>query len=257
MRSLMRVAAAVTLVLGTANAASAAKIVIANDEWQTTNVGFANAGAGAATFVLNVADFFTGGAAGNFLVVSDNFSLDLDQATNFASTLTGSGHTLTDSEDIAGFAFDLATLQAYDGVFLALPPTVDQDVLTSYVNAGGNVYINAGTGAGGAAVEAAAWNTFLNAFGLNYASSYNGISGVIPLASSHPVLDGVASLYQNNGNSISLVGGNPNAQIIASQNGQGLYAVYDATEIPEPATLSLLGIALAGAALRRRSRANR
>jgi hypothetical protein len=257
MRSLMRAFAAATLVLGTATVASADKIVLTNDEWTTTNVGFANAPAGAATFVLNVADFFTGGGAGNFLVVSENFSLDLDQATSFAGALTGAGHTLVDSEDVAGFSFDLPTLQSYDGVFFALPPEIDQNVLISYVNAGGNVYISGGTGIGGAAAEAADWNTFLNAFGLQFASTYNGIQGNVPIASAHPVLSGVGALYQNNGNSISLVGGNPNAQILASQQGQGLYAVYDATEIPEPATVTLLGVALAGAALRRRSRSAR
>jgi hypothetical protein len=144
MRSLMRAFAAATLVLGTATVASADKIVLTNDEWTTTNVGFANAPAGAATFVLNVADFFTGGGAGNFLVVSENFSLDLDQATSFAGALTGAGHTLVDSEDVAGFSFDLPTLQSYDGVFFALPPEIDQNVLISYVNAGGNVYISGG-----------------------------------------------------------------------------------------------------------------
>lgn len=255
MRSVLRTGVAVcALVLGGAHVASADKIVLANDEWQTSNQGFGLAPVGAASFVLNVAEFFTGGGAGSFLVVSDNFSLDLDAATTFASTLTGAGHTLVDSEDVAGFTFDLPTLQNYDGVFLALPPAVNQNVLIDYVNGGGNVYVNGGTGIGGAASEAAAWNTFLNAFGLNFAATYNGIGGVIPIVSSHAVMDGVPSLYQNNGNTITLVGGNPNAQIIASSQGQGLYAVYDGTAIPEPASLTLLGVGLLAAAVRRRSR---
>ena len=137
---------------------------------------------------------------------------------------------------------------------MALPPAVNQNVLIDYVNGGGNVYVNGGTGIGGAASEAAAWNTFLNAFGLNFAATYNGIGGVIPIVSSHAVMDGVPSLYQNNGNTITLVGGNPNAQIIASSQGQGLYAVYDGTAIPEPASLTLLGVGLLAAAVRRRSR---
>ena len=171
------------------------------------------------------------------------------------AALRDAGHTLVDSEDVAGFAFDLPTLQNYDGVFFALPPSIDQNVLINYVNAGGNVYINGGTGIGGAPSEAADWNTFLNAFGLNFAAAYNGIQGVIPIASGHPVMAGVPSLYQNNGNTITLVGGNPNAQIIAtSAQGQGLYAVYDATAIPEPGILALFGIGVLAAAARRRTR---
>jgi hypothetical protein len=235
--------------------AYADKIVLANDEWQTTNVGFSQTPAGSASFALNVANFFTGGGAGDFLVVSSNFSLT---GSSFATTLTGAGHTLVNSSSIAGFTFDVATLSAYDGVFLALPPTVDQSVLTNYVNGGGNVYINAGTGVGGAAFEAAAWNTFLNAFGLNLASTYNGIGGNIPISSAHPVLAGVSSLYQNNGNSINLVGGNPNAQIIqSSTSGAGLYAVYDnsVVSVPEPSSALFVTSALAGVlTLRRRAR---
>jgi hypothetical protein len=138
---------------------------------------------------------------------------------------------------------------------LALPPTVDQTVLINYVNAGGNVYLSGGTGVGGPVAEAAAWNTFLNAFGLSYAQAYNGISGSVPIASAHQVLSGVATLYQNNGNTISLFGANPNAQIIASSQGQGLYAVYEKRAVPEPSSLLLVGAALAGLARHRAKRA--
>jgi hypothetical protein len=225
--------------------AYADKIVLANDEWQTSDFGFSQTPAGSAAFALNVANFFTGGSAGSFLIVSDNFSLS---GGSFASTLTGAGHALADSSSIAGFTFDVATLSAYDGVFFALPPVVDQLVLTDYVNNGGNVYINGGTGVGGSVAEAAAWNTFLNTFGLNFASTYNGIGGNVPIGSAHPVLAGISSLYQNNGNSINLVGGNPNAQIIQSTGGQGLYAVYDKSvvSVPEPSSALLFTSAVAG-----------
>ena len=243
------------LLLGCVNSAFADKIVLANDEWQTANAGFSNTPAGSEQFALNVAKFFTGDS-GTFLIVSDNFSLDEDEATSLRAIMTGAGYGWVDSENLPGFTLDLATLLSYDGVFFALPPSVSQTVLVDYVNAGGNVYINGGTGIGGSVSEAAAWNTFLNTFGLNFSSTYNGIGGNVAIASSSPVLAGVSALYQNNGNSISLVGGNPYAEIIAtSSGGQGLYAVYDRpVAVAEPSSLLLLAVGI-GALVPKRRRA--
>ena len=69
---------------------------------------------------------------------------------------------------------------------------------------------------------------------------------IVPIQNSfgHPVLNGVASLFQDNGNSISYHGSNPEAKIIESLGNQGLYAVYEGT--PEPGTLALLGGGLVG-----------
>ena len=91
MRPMLRVVLTVAVVLlAGAHAAFAGRIVVANDEWQTSNTGFANTNAGSTAFTLNVASFFTGGGAGSFLVVSDNFSLDTDNATFFADI----GHSM-------------------------------------------------------------------------------------------------------------------------------------------------------------------
>lgn len=258
MRSLRRILMLAACVGAWAQPAFAGRIVVANDEWTLSNTGFSNTFFGSLTFAQNVGAFFAGGGAGSFLVVSENFGLDNDAATSLALFMTGAGHAWADSDDISGFTLDLATLQNYDGVFFALPPAVDQSVLTNYVNAGGNVFIAGGTGVtGDAATEAAAWNTFLNTFGLNFASSFNNINGNISISSTHAVMAGVSTLFQANGNSISLFGANPNAQIIASAGGQGLYAVYDdVAPVPEPASLILLTTGAAGllAGRRRRTR---
>ena len=100
------------------------------------------------------------------------------------------------------------------------------------------MYLAGGTAVGGAATEAAAWNPFLNAFGMSFASSYNGIGGNIDVTSAtHPIFDGVNVLYQASGNSISGAG------IQVSLNGQGLYAV---APIPIPAAVWLFGSGLIG-----------
>lgn len=147
---------------------------------------------------------------------------------------------------------------AYDGIFLAryasdLPSAIAAPVLTDYVNAGGNVYIAAGTGIGGSAGEAEYWNAFLNNFGLGLVgTTYNGISGSIAISSPHAIFAGVDHLYQNNGNDVvDIDGADPKNQVLVSQGGHGLYAVYD--PVPEPASAVALSAGVVGL-LRRRSR---
>jgi hypothetical protein len=175
--------------------------------------------------------------------------------------MTGAGHTYTTG---FGPTFDLPTLLSYDGIFLAgQGAALDTSVLIAYVNAGGNVYLAGGTGNfGGAAGEAAFWNPFLNAFGLGFGSPYNGVFGVVPISSSHPIFNGpggaVTGLYENNGNdSLDISVADPRGQVLISAGGHDLYAVFDSAAIPEPSTLLLLGGGLLGLlswTTRRRSR---
>ncbi len=201
-------------------------ILVNHDEWTLSDTGFSSA-PDAGTFALNIASLFADGGTGNFLVYSNNFGLT---QSNLQSTMTGAGHTWTISTAVP---FTEATLSGYDGVFVG-GYGADNAVLTGYVNAGGNVYLVGGTATmGGSAAEAAAWNDFLNAFGLQYDSAYNGVSGNLAISSGHPVFSGVSTLYHNNGNSVSdLAPADPRNSVLISLNDQGLYAIWQATGTP-------------------------
>ena len=194
------------------------KIFVNNDEWSLTDYGFSQAPA-TPQYVANVCDWFTGGGHGKFLAYSTNFGL---AGAVLAQQMADLGHEWTVSTSLP---FTLETLQQYDAVFLA-GDAVDQQVLIDYIHGGGNVYVAAGTGWGGAAVEAANWNTFLGAFGLAYLPAYNGIGGVFPTVSTHPVFAGVPALYSNNGNTVvQTTPVNPDTEIIFAP---GLFGIYDA-----------------------------
>lgn len=239
--SAMIAASALALSAGGARAA----IVVNNDEWTLSSTGYTQS-PDADAFARNVASFFTGGGPGDFLAYSSSFALS---GAQLASSMAADGHNWTVS---TAQPFNLATFQQYDGVFLAgaagYPTPAEALDLIAYVAGGGNLYIGAGTGEGGAAAEANAWNQVLNAFGLSLTSPYNGVAGNIAIASPHPLFAGVSSLYQNNGNSIvDLEPANPANEVLVSQGSAGLYAVW----VPEPASALLLA-AVVPLILRRR-----
>ncbi|MCE9595688.1 MAG: hypothetical protein K8S98_15980 [Planctomycetes bacterium] len=191
------------------------RIVLVHDDWTTSNAGFAQAPT-TAQFALNVADWFSPGVHGNFLVYSQSFAL-VD--TKLAQTMTGAGHTWTVS---VATPFSLALAQQYDAVFLGGFP-VNTAVLTQYVQGGGDVYLFGGTGSD------SVWNPFLANFGFKF-DPLNNVSGLLSITSPHPLFSGVTSLYQVNGSTIvDLEPANGKNQLLVSQGGVGLFAVYDGT----------------------------
>lgn len=202
------------------------KIVVNNDEWAVSDTGFENA-PDAEIFAQNIANWFTGGRPGKFHVYSTNFSLT---QTKLKDAMTRAGHTWTVDFNKE---FDLETLLNFDGIFVGGDPK-DNHLLIDYVKAGGNVYLVGGTRIGGtqadAEIEADSWNTFLNAFGFQFARQYNWIGGNQEINHPHPIFAGVKSLYQYNGNSIIQLDPNSkDSQILISHSSNGLFAVFDPT----------------------------
>jgi len=201
------------------------KIIINADEWTLSDAGYQQA-PDTDKFVQNIANWFTGGKPGKFHGLSTNFGLTQGSiARSFAS----GGHTWTTGVNIP---LTLESLRNYDGIFLG-GDKVDSQLLIDYVNAGGNVYVMAGTGWGGAVVEANNWNPFLTAFGLKFAGQYNNITGKLSISDKHPIFAGVQALYTCNGNSITdLEADNPTNQIVLRYgDDQGLIAIYEGKPI--------------------------
>ena len=158
------------------------KIVINSDEWILSNTGFKNSQE-TSTFILNLIKYFVGEKKGcKFHAISTNFGLT---ESSLEASIVGAGHTWT-----KGITIDLSTLSKYDAIFVA-GDVVDNRVLIQYVKNGGNVYLAAGTGWGGAESEANRWNTFLGEFDLKFSGVYNGISGNISPSQSHPLFVGM------------------------------------------------------------------
>lgn len=234
-----------------AQAASAGRLLMNNDEWTLSNLGFASAPASTTAFAQNLASYMNiDGGPCNLLVYSNNFGLT---GSSLKSALNGAGCSVSYSTD----AFNLGTLSAFDGVLLgSYPHSYSAATLTAYLNGGHSVYIAAGTGTPN---EGSIWDAFTDPLGLDFGSSYNGIEGLIAISSDDPLFAGVTELYFNNGNSVSALNGG--GKIIVQRGNDGLFGIYGdrptigangVLGVPEPTTAALMGVGLAALGLRRR-----
>jgi hypothetical protein len=238
--------AAIAVVLGafTAAESDAATIFVSHDEWTLSDKGFSEAPAGAAAFVNNlVAEM-----GPKIHAYSTNLGFT---GSALATEMTSAGATFTTGT--FGFDFSLVNVSAYDALFLGgfFLSTAEVDALSAYVAGGGNVYIAGGTGVGGAAAEAAAWNSFLEPYGVQMGSPYNLVTGNRPV-SGDALFDGVSELFQDNGSPLF-------GPSVFCCGDLGLYAVYrtDDNGGPDPIPLPAAGWLLLGgvtglAAVRRR-----
>lgn len=228
--------AAITIISAAPLAAEAGTVVVSNDEWELSNTGFSNA-SNTGQFVANLVSEF----GPKIHAYSNNFGFT---ETSLATAMSTAGATYTTG---TGISFNLPTLSSYDAIFLGGNYLTAAQITTleQYVANGGNVYLAGGTGPGGAAAEAAAWNPFLTTLGLSFASTYNGIGGNIAV-SGDPIFAGVSALYQNNGQTISGTG------VVCCTAQNGLYAVVRTETpptVPEPSTLLLFTSWLIGIAI--------
>ena len=192
-------------------------VIVANDEWTLSNTGFTQAGDSAVTYVENIIALM--GGAGDYIAVTNNFGLN---ETSLKNAVEGTGSTWT----VMNTAPSLEELQTYDGVFAGGNPSgLTTSLLRAYVDAGGCLYIMAGTGGGG---EVPLFNGVMHLNGLSIEPNTNGIIGLIDVSSAtHPLLDGVDQLYQNNGRSVVDLADGDDAEVVFTLDEDGLYGVIE------------------------------
>lgn len=220
-------------------------------------------------FAVNVAQWLTQGRGNRLLMIEPrvapewhNYRMDVRTALIDAGFVT----TYTTRTD-----WTSAELASYDAIFTGTVHGTPEsffnpDVLASFVESGGGVYLFAGYGPS-VLQEAQILNSFVARYGLAFdtnpapgVAGGNSVRGV-PIESPHPIFAGVDTLHSRNGTFITDLETNPNAQLLVStvaltpdlvptETFGGVYGVI--SNIPSPGAIVLAGLGLLMVAGRRR-----
>jgi hypothetical protein len=238
--------------------AQAGTLVASGDEWTLSNYAYDGAyAAGTSAFVQDLTTTFGGS---NYLLLTGNVNVPVAQLSDLTAQLAGLGKTVSTSA-----TFNLGIASAYDAVFhfgqgFSAGQFADLD---AYLSAGGDAYVSLGSGYyGNAAGEAAAWNPFLDDYGLVAGATWFTAPGFVnaTITQGPP---GATNLIWGYGQSIDVIpastgqsylrgsfaGGPTNIGLVGSSQVLG----QPVGGVPEPGTwaLLILGFGGVGAVLRR------
>ncbi len=253
------VCAGVLLLSAATTLASAAGRVVVGHDANTLSTSLA--GPTEAHLAVNIANWLIASQPGPItvpsilLVQSSTVDARHDISSSVAQALSTAGYSVTTT---SAHNQTFAELSQFNAVFTsfdfdhnyAFQNTSD---LTTYVQQGGGVYVWAGMGLV-TNTEVATLNPFLANVGLRFDTNLgqglgggNGIYGHT-VQSTHPIFAGITDGWlrsQNGGTSIMTTGEHPNAQVIETHSGIGIFAVSEGV-IPTPGTALL---AITGAAM--------
>lgn len=139
-------------------------IVVSSDEWLFSNGNTGITCCQDTLFAMNIARFLV--PLGGTILIQDRNGFGLGD-TGLKAALSGMGaHVIEYNACNNPFLIGFGPIDAIFVNGLPCSP-LNVSALISYVEGGGHVFLEVGTGCcGGAAGEAAAWNPFLNPFGL-------------------------------------------------------------------------------------------
>lgn len=234
---------------------SQGRIVVGHD---ANTLSTSLAGANELILARNIAGWVGQGGTRLLMIEATASHPRHDYAPLIETGLADAGYAVTVTSQTN---WTLAQLQNFDAIFLgaqfdgsyALPSDV---ILDQYVQQGGGLYLFSGMGPD-AIAEGSALNAFVSKYGLAFdvnpgpgLGGHNGVYGH-SVTGSHPIFFNLMGrqIQSANGQSIVDIGTNPNAHIVQTTDGKGLYG---AIVVPAPGAMALMG--LGGILVARRKR---